>query len=165
MFYVRSTHQLVIMDIILGQSVLVEKPMETGDEVVGVCFAREKRGGGGGGGKVQQQQLVVAFNSKYFRVFAVRGGDHVSSQSFPLGLSDVLRMRFFADVDTFVSVHWSGDMESHSGKTSFAESRRQDFSEFREHVFRIEKRIFRNQFWKPVNCRICYATTIGMFLR
>ena len=96
----------MIVDIILGQSVLVEKPMETGDDIIGVCFAKEldKKGQ-----QQQQQELVTVFNSKNFRLFSTKGGDHVGGQKFPLGLSEVLGLRFFADVANFASVHWCGD--------------------------------------------------------
>ena len=54
-----SARQLAVVDIILGQSVLVERPMEEGDDIVGVCFAKEDAGaegkGGGTNGKVTKE--------------------------------------------------------------------------------------------------------------
>ncbi len=53
-------------------------------------------------------ELVVAYNSKYFRTFG-RRGEHLGGERFPVELSEVAALRFFADVATFASVHWSGE--------------------------------------------------------
>ncbi len=86
----------------LGQSVLVDKPMETGDEISGVCFASKSV-------NRRREEVVVAFNSKYHRVFG-RRGEHLGGDSFPIDVpgEEVVKMRFFGDVGRFAAVHCSG---------------------------------------------------------
>ena len=58
LFY--STNQLVIVDLMLGTFVRMEKPMSDNDDITELCICS-------GAGKVTGGHRVVLFNNKYFR--------------------------------------------------------------------------------------------------
>ena len=55
-----STGQLIIVDLMLGTFVRMEKPMADNDDINDLCICS-------GAGKVTGGHRVVLFNNKYFR--------------------------------------------------------------------------------------------------
>lgn len=94
-----SSYQLIILDIMLGHFVRVEKPMEDGEPIVDVCFTED----------AAVDAKAVVFNSKCFRMFNKKG-EHVAGGTFSVSLPDVLSMRFFDDKIN-ISLHWTGDQD------------------------------------------------------
>lgn len=89
-----SSNQLIIIDIMLGHYIKVEKPMEKMDEIVDITIVDKK---------------IVVYNSKYWRVYDVNG-QHLNSEAFSILLSDILSMIFITE-DIYLSLHWSGDQD------------------------------------------------------
>ncbi len=58
-----SSNQLIVLDVMLGHWICVEKPMDTGDKIVNVCFTAPAPDGN------TDDQKVVVYNSKYYRYF------------------------------------------------------------------------------------------------
>ncbi len=55
-----STYQLVIVDIMVGQSIRIHKPMKDGDDIINICFTGQDKDD-------ENQDYIVAYNSKYYR--------------------------------------------------------------------------------------------------
>ena len=89
-----TNNQLIIIDIMLGHFLKIEKPMEKVDEIVDIAVT---------------EKSAIVYNNKYWRAFNM-DGQHVKSENFAIQLSDVLHMMFISD-DLYLSLHWTGDLE------------------------------------------------------
>ena len=89
-----TSNQLIIIDIMLGHYIKVERPMEKMDEIVNIAIT---------------DKSVIVYNNKYWRSFAM-DGKHLASENFSIQLSDVLHMIFVSD-QLYLSLHWSGDTD------------------------------------------------------
>ena len=89
-----TSNQLIIIDIMLGHYIKVERPMEKMDEIVNIAIT---------------DKCVIVYNNKYWRAFSM-DGKHLASENFSIQLSDVLHMVFVSD-QLYLSLHWSGDTD------------------------------------------------------
>ena len=89
-----SINQVVVLDVMLGCVVLIERPLEPCDEIVGLAMVEER---------------VVVFNHHYWRSFSLKG-EQLYEEHFTVDLPIILEMRFISS-DFYVAVFWTGDFE------------------------------------------------------
>ena len=89
-----SINQIVVLDVMLGQFNLIERPLDPPDDIVGLFIVAES---------------VVAYNNHYWRRFSLKG-EMLEEEYFNVALPVILEM-VFLDLDNYVAVFWSGDFE------------------------------------------------------
>ena len=89
-----SINQIIVLDMMLGQHRLIERPLDPPDDIVGLCIVADS---------------VVAYNSHYWRRFSLKG-KCLQEEYFHVSLPVILEM-IFIDVDTYIAIFWSGDFE------------------------------------------------------
>jgi hypothetical protein len=89
-----SINQVVVLDVMLGQFLLIERPLEAGHEIVGLAMAGE---------------TVAVYNHHYWRAYSLTG-QLLSEEHFTVDLPIILEMRFISP-DHYVAVFWTGDFE------------------------------------------------------
>ena len=89
-----SINQVVVLDVMLGQFVVIQRPLEQGDPIVGLAMAGD---------------TVAVYNHHYWRAFSLKG-EMVSEEHFSVALPVILEMRFLSPA-YYVAVFWTGDFE------------------------------------------------------
>ncbi|XP_059080387.1 NACHT and WD repeat domain-containing protein 2-like [Tigriopus californicus] len=95
-----SSHQLIIVDVMMGNYVRVERVMAEGDPIEDISFFRDED---------TDAFKIAVYNHKYFRIFDIHG-QHVGGDPFAIDGNDILSMILLSS-QKFVSIHWSGDLE------------------------------------------------------
>lgn len=107
-----SINQVVVLDVMLGQFLVIERPLEPGDEVVGLAMAGDR---------------VAVYNHHYWRAFSLTG-KLLSEEHFSVELPIILEMRFISQ-DHYVAVFWTGDFEYNDRRIEILVSNNKDKSE------------------------------------
>ena len=89
-----SNNQIIVLDTMLGQHTLIERPLDPPDDILGLCITSGN---------------VIAYNSHYWRRFSLKG-KMMEEEYFNVALPVILEMIFF-DVDSYLGIFWSGDYE------------------------------------------------------
>ena len=104
--------QVIVLDIMLGQHRLIERPLDPPDAILGLCMVGE---------------AVVAYNSHYWRRFSLKG-KFLEEEYFSVALPVILDM-VFLDVDTYIAIFWSGDFEYEDKRIEILYSKNREKSE------------------------------------
>ena len=89
-----SNNQIIVLDTMLGQHRVIERPLDPPDDIVGLCIVADN---------------VIAYNSHYWRRFSLKG-KMLEEEYFNVALPVILEM-IFIDVDTYIGIFWSGDYD------------------------------------------------------
>ena len=107
-----SINQVVVLDVMLGQYQVVERPLDPGDEVVGLALVEE---------------TVAVYNHTYWRSYSLTG-QLLAEERFTVSLPVILDMRFLSR-QHYVAVFWSGDFAYEDRRIEILVSRDQEKSE------------------------------------
>ena len=77
-----SNNQIIVLDMMLGQHRVIERPLDPPDDILGLCMVADS---------------VVAYNSHYWRRFSLKG-KFLEEEYFNVALPVILEMIFIDKV-------------------------------------------------------------------
>ena len=92
-----NTNQIVIINVMAGSSLIVDKPLAEGENIQGVCFTGRNSIG-------NETDIIAVYNERGYRLFNLQG-EHIGGKIFGIDFCDLLDINF-SDPKNFISFHW-----------------------------------------------------------